>query len=78
MPLSLISSETEVDSDREFQLILEVFTMNLIMVRACDNHSPTDSPDGDGTALFPEYVSGSVQNDHFFMFALLNLIGHAS
>lgn len=58
MPLSLISSE--VDSNGEFQLILEAFTKNLIMRRACDNHSLTDSLDRDGAASFPEFVSGSV------------------
>ena len=60
MPLSLISSEVEVDSNGEFQLLLEAFTKSLIIGRACDNHSLTDSLDRVGAALFPEFVSGSI------------------
>lgn len=41
MTLSLISSEVEVDSNGEFQFILETSTKSLIMGKACDNHSLT-------------------------------------
>lgn len=60
MSLSFISSETEVDSNGEFQLIMEAFTKGLSMGSVCDNHSPPDSLDRVRTTLFPEFVSGSV------------------
>lgn len=59
MSLPFISSEVEVNSNGEVQLIVEDFTKGLIMGRIYDNHFLPDSLDRVGGSLLPQLDSES-------------------